>query len=169
MGPLDTTPSSFSLVWLKVLVNNVPRRSSGSYWSPGFRRSACRSAVRLLHNYISFSRDFPSFNVAVHWLSFLVPIPNIVLFLPSVLEYFIVERIAKFDFLPPLHSDHAPFTPMTAYGRGSYAGVNMSPLFCFKRTRSAILIELCCACLVLSALTSISFHLPLLSLVLFTE
>ena len=64
MGPLDTTPPPFSLLWLKVPVNSVPGRSGSSYWSPGFRRLDCRSAVRLLHNYISFSRDFLSFNTA---------------------------------------------------------------------------------------------------------
>lgn len=111
--------------------------------------------MRLLHDYISFSRDFTSFNVAVRWLSFLVPIPNIALFLSSVLEYLTVGRIAGFDFLPPLYSDQAPFyTSTTAYGCGSYVGVNMSPLFCFKRTRSPIFIELCWACL------SISFFFP---------
>lgn len=43
--------------------------------------------------------------MAVHWLSFLVPIPNIVLFLSSVLEYLTVRRIAGFDFFPLITVD----------------------------------------------------------------
>ena len=100
--------------------------------------------------------------LSVHWLSFLVLIQNIVILLPSVLEYLPVGRIAGFDFFPPLHSDHAPFYANDCIWSWIIRrGQRVTPILFQKNMVTNLDQALLCE----SALISISFHLHLLSLV----